>query len=65
MLIFTGYCGNTLASSSVLTTLSDCYHVCPGDSYEYCGAGNRLELYKLSGSSTAVQTTCKLYSSFF
>ena len=56
------YCGNTLAASSTLATLSDCSFVCPGNAYEYCGAGNRLELYLLSSltlsrSSAATSTT--------
>ncbi len=33
--------------------LGDCNMVCSGDQYEYCGAGNRLELY----STTATRTT--------
>lgn len=39
------YCGNTLASTSVSAPLSDCSMACTGNPYEYCGAGNRLELY--------------------
>lgn len=46
-----GYCGNTLAASSILATNQlDCSFTCPGDLYSYCGAGNRLELYMLGGS---------------
>ncbi|KUJ22208.1 uncharacterized protein LY89DRAFT_729673 [Mollisia scopiformis] len=47
------YCGNTLASSSTLAALSDCSFICPGNSYEYCGAGNRLELYELSTAASS------------
>ncbi|KAI0005187.1 heme peroxidase [Xylariaceae sp. FL0662B] len=46
------YCGNTLDDLSTPATESDCNMVCAGDSYEYCGAGNRLELYKLTTTSS-------------
>jgi hypothetical protein len=45
-LIRSGYCGNALNAGSVLAALTDCSFVCPGNQYEYCGAGNRLELYR-------------------
>jgi hypothetical protein len=49
-----GYCGNTLDSTSVLaTTQADCSFICPGNQYEYCGAGNRLEMYKLTPVSSS------------
>ncbi len=48
------YCGNTLAATSILAPLSDCSFICPGDSDEYCGAGNRLELYELSADIPSV-----------
>lgn len=62
------YCGNTLASSSALATLSDCSFTCPGNAYEYCGAGNRLEMYLLtslasSSSSSVVSSTTSVKSS--
>lgn len=41
----TGYCGNGLANSSASAPLSDCNIICAGNPYEYCGAGDRLELY--------------------
>ena len=50
-----GYCGNSLNAGSTLAALSDCNFVCPGNQYEYCGAGNRLELYLKGG--TAVSST--------
>ncbi|KAL5318593.1 hypothetical protein ACEPPN_013656 [Leptodophora sp. 'Broadleaf-Isolate-01'] len=55
------YCGNTLDATSVLTANQlECSFTCPGDKYEYCGAGNRLQLYKLgsaaSSSSVSVPT---------
>ncbi|KUJ12265.1 uncharacterized protein LY89DRAFT_738058 [Mollisia scopiformis] len=58
------YCANSLATSSTLAPLTDCSFICPGNSYEYCGAGNRLELYELtsvaytsSSRSLVVSTT--------
>ncbi|KAF4633357.1 hypothetical protein G7Y89_g4765 [Cudoniella acicularis] len=55
------YCGNSLNPTSTLAPLSDCSFTCPGNEYEYCGAGVRLELYKLSSlvsiSSTVASTT--------
>ncbi|PVH75465.1 copper radical oxidase [Cadophora sp. DSE1049] len=55
------YCGNTLDATSVLAANQlDCSFTCPGDQYEYCGAGNRLQLYKIgsaaSSSSVSVST---------
>lgn len=62
------YCGNSLAASSTLATLSDCSFTCPGNAYEYCGAGNRLEMYLLtslasSSSSSVVSSTTSVSSS--
>ncbi|KAL7962473.1 heme peroxidase [Trichoderma compactum] len=39
------YCGNTLAKSSEAAPIDQCNMVCGGDGGEFCGAGNRLELY--------------------
>lgn len=51
------YCGNTIGTGSVLATAqTDCSFICPGSRYEYCGAGNRLEMYKL-GSVSSVSGT--------
>lgn len=40
-----GYCGNTVDASTESAPLDDCNMVCSGSSVEYCGSGNRLELY--------------------
>lgn len=40
-----GYCGNTADASTEAAPLDDCNMVCSGSSVEYCGSGNRLELY--------------------
>lgn len=47
------YCGNSLHSTSSKAAAGDCNMVCGGDPTEFCGAGNRLELY----STTATRTT--------
>ncbi|KAI1498524.1 WSC domain-containing protein [Biscogniauxia marginata] len=47
------YCGNSLHSTSETAALADCNMACAGDSTQYCGAGNRIELY----STTASQST--------
>ncbi|KAL2179114.1 uncharacterized protein P884DRAFT_239711 [Thermothelomyces heterothallicus CBS 202.75] len=48
------FCGNSLNAGSVPAPEAECDMVCAGDPFEYCGAGNRLELYRLSSvSSTA------------
>ncbi|KAI0911180.1 heme peroxidase [Ustulina deusta] len=43
------YCGNTVHASSTNVTLDECNIVCSGDETEYCGAGDRLELYVTTG----------------
>src|SRR5688572_9289805 len=45
-----GYCGNSLASSSDEAPLEECNMLCGGDASQYCGAGNRLELYSTTAS---------------
>ena len=56
------YCGTTLGAGSVKVADTDCSMNCPGDNLEYCGAGSRLGLYKLStttatSSSSVTATT--------
>jgi hypothetical protein len=56
-----GYCGNTIDSTSTnATTQADCSFSCPGNQYEYCGAGNRLQMYKLSPVSSSVSSSSSL-----
>ncbi|TAQ87945.1 hypothetical protein B7494_g3730 [Chlorociboria aeruginascens] len=53
------YCGNSLAATSSQAASGDCNMLCAGNSTEYCGAGNRLNIYVLNGttvSSTASPT---------
>ncbi|KAB5547350.1 WSC domain-containing protein [Coniochaeta sp. 2T2.1] len=46
------YCGMALDITSVAAPLEDCNMVCGGNEYQYCGAGNRLELYSNVGQSS-------------
>ncbi|EGS17224.1 uncharacterized protein CTHT_0065420 [Thermochaetoides thermophila DSM 1495] len=46
------YCGNSLNAGSTEAPLSECNMVCAGDQFEYCGAGNRLDLYVLANAPT-------------
>ncbi|KAF2816733.1 WSC domain-containing protein 2, partial [Mytilinidion resinicola] len=39
------YCGASLATTSTNQSASDCSMTCAGNSLEYCGAGNRLNIY--------------------
>ncbi|KAF8853757.1 WSC-domain protein [Acephala macrosclerotiorum] len=39
------YCGNVFGPGSNSTADSDCSFRCPGNTLEYCGAGNRLSCY--------------------
>ncbi|KAF4635308.1 hypothetical protein G7Y89_g2796 [Cudoniella acicularis] len=50
------YCGNTIAASSVLKPDSDCSMVCMGNQYEYCGNGNRLNIYIKNGTATSTSS---------
>ena len=47
------YCGNSVAASSAEAPAEDCSMVCGGDPTEFCGNGNRIELY----STTATRST--------
>ncbi|KAH6874786.1 cell wall-binding protein [Thelonectria olida] len=50
------WCGNSFSDGSVLTTLSDCNMVCNGNSTEYCGAGNRLNVYQKNAAISPTST---------
>jgi hypothetical protein len=67
------WCDNTLASTSTKVGDEECNLLCPGDVNQYCGAGDRLELYQLtnlvsttssaivpSTTSVAVSTTLSI-----
>jgi len=40
------YCGNSFSAGSNATSDSDCSFLCPGNIYEFCGAGDRLSCYQ-------------------
>ncbi|KAL3424975.1 fungistatic metabolite [Phlyctema vagabunda] len=44
------WCGNTLAATSVSTLAKECSMTCSDNATEYCGAGQRLNMYQLSSS---------------
>ena len=45
-------CGSTLDHGSAPTSASDCNMVCAGNSSEYCGGPNRLNMYNYTGTLT-------------
>ncbi|KAG6230812.1 hypothetical protein E4U34_007648 [Claviceps purpurea] len=48
------YCGRALQPGSVkAANQADCKFLCPGNKTQYCGAGVRLELYKIGDTSPA------------
>lgn len=51
------YCSQTLADSSIKEPNSDCSFTCPGNAYEYCGAGDRIELYLLTSVATSSRSS--------
>ncbi|KAK4127792.1 heme peroxidase [Parathielavia appendiculata] len=51
------YCGNSLAASSTEAAVEECNMVCGGDPTEFCGAGNRLELYSTTATRTSTATS--------
>ncbi|CAG8959276.1 hypothetical protein HYFRA_00013045 [Hymenoscyphus fraxineus] len=51
------YCGNKLAPSSTKAPETDCSFTCAGDALEYCGAGNRLNVYIKNGTVPPPSTT--------
>lgn len=50
------YCGNSLNGNTTEAPLEECDMVCSGDATEYCGAGNRLELYSTTATQTVTPT---------
>ncbi len=54
-------CDNTIhnAATAAPGGLSDCNMVCKGNSSEYCGAGGRLDIYKLGYAGSSSTSTSK------
>lgn len=52
------YCGNVLKEGSQkATNQDDCSFLCAGNDKEFCGAGSRLELYKLLSNATTTASS--------
>ncbi|KAK8127746.1 hypothetical protein PG984_008854 [Apiospora sp. TS-2023a] len=47
------YCGTVTNAGSVNASESDCRMLCPGNKSEYCGSGNRLNLYTQAPAKTS------------
>lgn len=50
------YCGNAIIGGASAST-ADCSMPCVGNKYEFCGAGNRLDVYFNAASSAAVSSS--------
>jgi hypothetical protein len=46
------YCGSSLNAGSVSAPIQECNFACPGNKKEFCGAGNRLNVYKYGPDRT-------------
>ncbi|KAJ4985819.1 fungistatic metabolite [Stagonosporopsis vannaccii] len=46
------YCGSTIASTSTLVDRSQCGMTCSGNNSQYCGAGSRMQVYRLESTSS-------------
>ena len=56
------YCGNTINAGSVAQTSTDpatngCSMLCGGNSTEYCGGGNRLNMYEVAAIASSSSST--------
>ena len=47
------YCGSGLQSGSVPAPNEECSFACPGNKKEFCGAGNRLNVYRYGADQTS------------
>ena len=50
------YCGSSLGTTSQVAE-TDCSFKCSGDATEVCGAGNRLNIFKATGSTSPINPT--------
>ncbi|KAF2873914.1 hypothetical protein BDV95DRAFT_593207 [Massariosphaeria phaeospora] len=57
------YCGSVLNAGSVLQGANDCAMVCAGSSTQYCGAGDRLNIYEKGGAASNSETPSSSVSS--
>lgn len=52
------WCGSSIEAGGAPTSASDCNMVCTGNSSEYCGGPNRLNVYNYTGTlPTETETT--------
>jgi hypothetical protein len=58
-----GYCGNSFGAGSISAPDSDCSFPCASNQFEYCGAGNRLSVYKLGGTGISSSSSSSSSSS--
>ncbi|KAF2459249.1 hypothetical protein BDY21DRAFT_204088 [Lineolata rhizophorae] len=56
------YCGQTLGETEEKPE-SDCSFLCAGDSTQYCGAGNRINIYAMGSSESASTSSAAISSS--
>ncbi|EQL00096.1 WSC domain containing protein [Ophiocordyceps sinensis CO18] len=54
------YCGNSLSPSSQTAPLAECNMACGGNASDFCGAGNRLELYSTTSAPVTPTPTATL-----
>jgi hypothetical protein len=50
-------CGSTIENGAGPTALTDCDMTCAGNSSEYCGGPDRLNLYNYTSTATTTTTT--------
>ncbi|KZF19452.1 WSC-domain-containing protein [Xylona heveae TC161] len=50
------YCGNQLSTGSLPATDNGCTMTCAGNSTEYCGGPNRLNMYRVNGTATSTSS---------
>lgn len=55
-----GYCGNALDKTSAAAAIGECNMACGGEPSEFCGAGNRLELYSTTSAPVTPTATATL-----
>lgn len=54
------WCGDVIRASSTEAPLADCDMACAGDDTQFCGSGNRLELYSTTATVTSASPTATL-----
>lgn len=57
-------CGNSFAAGATNASATDCNMPCSGDSSEYCGAGDRLNVYWSGAESSSGPITVQSVGSW-